>query len=256
MGRPSFRSDCFSLGLIFYRMLTGQLPRWPFEWPLPGHDILRRKGKGELSSFLRKAIAVQERSRFANAQGMLREFLRIRPQVLREKKRKKNSAVQPAGRWREEREREFRRRFGKLLQTRHQCGRCSGPVAESMHYCPWCAHERQKHGGESTLPCRCKRCARGMKLDWSFCAHCYGAAQGPRSTRHYSDRNYEADCASCRGPLLPFSHYCPWCRRKVHRKWRIEAAHDRCDRCGWSVLGEYWSCCPWCGKKSGTRKTR
>lgn len=43
MGKPSLRSDVFSLGLIIYRILTGRLPEWPFEWPLPGHDRLRQK---------------------------------------------------------------------------------------------------------------------------------------------------------------------------------------------------------------------
>lgn len=256
MGQPSFRSDCFSMGLILYRMLTGKLPRWPFDWPPPGHDALRRKGKGELSPFLKRAISVQERRRFANAQSMLRAFQQIRPQLLGEKRRRKSNTAPSAGRWREEREREFRRRFGKTLKTKHSCGRCRGPVAESMHFCPWCGQKRAKHRGESALPCRCNRCSRGMKLDWSFCAHCYGAAQGPRSDRLYTDRNYAADCDGCKGPLLPFSHYCPWCRRKVRRKWKIEGTKERCAGCGWSVLGDYWSACPWCGRRTGARKTR
>ena len=36
MGKPSFCSDVFSLGLILYRMFSGELPEWPYEWPLPG----------------------------------------------------------------------------------------------------------------------------------------------------------------------------------------------------------------------------
>jgi serine/threonine-protein kinase len=36
MGKPSARSDVFSLGLIIYRMLTGQWPQYPFIWPPPG----------------------------------------------------------------------------------------------------------------------------------------------------------------------------------------------------------------------------
>ena len=36
MGKPSFRSDVFSMGLLIYRMFAGELPAWPFEWPVAG----------------------------------------------------------------------------------------------------------------------------------------------------------------------------------------------------------------------------
>ncbi|MHC4468753.1 MAG: protein kinase domain-containing protein, partial [Planctomycetota bacterium] len=29
-GKPTYRSDCFSVALILYEFLTGVLPRWPF----------------------------------------------------------------------------------------------------------------------------------------------------------------------------------------------------------------------------------
>ncbi|MBT8467101.1 MAG: serine/threonine protein kinase, partial [Deltaproteobacteria bacterium] len=38
MGKPSFRSDVFSMGLLIYRMFAGELPAWPFDWPLPGAE--------------------------------------------------------------------------------------------------------------------------------------------------------------------------------------------------------------------------
>jgi hypothetical protein len=42
--------------------------------------------------------------------------------------------------------------------------------------------------------------------------------------------------------------YCPWCRRKVRRSWKIEGVKDRCPSCGWGVLRDYWDYCPWCGR--------
>ena len=43
MGRPSFRSDVFSAALVIWRMLSGELPEWPFRWPLAGHQRLHRR---------------------------------------------------------------------------------------------------------------------------------------------------------------------------------------------------------------------
>jgi serine/threonine protein kinase len=34
MGKLSFRSDVFSIGLVSYRMFSGCRPEWPFSWPL------------------------------------------------------------------------------------------------------------------------------------------------------------------------------------------------------------------------------
>lgn len=90
-----------------------------------------------------------------------------------------------------------------------------------------------------------------MKLDWAYCPWCYGPGYKQRTNREYSDARYAAKCANprCRRKdLMPFMPYCPWCRSKVKRKWKIPDSADKCGRCGWGVLKEVWGWCPWCGK--------
>ena len=48
MGKPSLRSDVFSLGLLLYRMFSGYLPEWPFTWPPLGFDRVRKTLHPEL----------------------------------------------------------------------------------------------------------------------------------------------------------------------------------------------------------------
>ena len=43
MGRPSKRSDVFSIGLIAYRLFSGCWPEYPFEWPMQGASQLRQR---------------------------------------------------------------------------------------------------------------------------------------------------------------------------------------------------------------------
>ncbi len=57
MGKPSFRSDVFSLGLVLYRMFSGQLPQWPFERPYPGAEKLRANFHPEFVSLLKTGSA-------------------------------------------------------------------------------------------------------------------------------------------------------------------------------------------------------
>lgn len=280
MGRPSFRSDVFSVGLVIYRMLAGVLPKWPYDWPPPGVDRVTRRVGPEMTDFLRRAIEVNQRDRFADAEQMLAAFRRLKPAIRRHRARKarpsKKDAARANGRtngraggrtggrangrdWIKVREREFQKLHAKALETKADCPRCRGPIAESMSFCPWCANRIRIFKGEARFPAQCGRCGRGMKLDWRFCAHCYGRGYEPHSAREYSDRRYTARCANTacsRRDLMQHMRYCPWCRTKVVRKWLIPNAsprerRHRCTRCGWGVLKEFWHTCPWCGKAMG-----
>ena len=82
MGKPSFRSDVFSLGLILYRMFAGEWPEWPYHWPPAGHQKLRGRVHPELILFLRKAIEVNPRNRFRDADQMLAAFRKVKGKAL------------------------------------------------------------------------------------------------------------------------------------------------------------------------------
>jgi serine/threonine-protein kinase len=252
MGKPSFRSDVFSLGLVLYRMFSGHLPEWPYRWPFPGYDRIRRSLHPDLVKLLQRALEVDSAKRFATADAMLRAFMRVRTRAIRRplgrRRGKKAAAV---ARWRTVRWREFSRQYGSVLDAREVCASCMGPMAEVMQSCPWCGAKRPARKQPTGFPRRCPRCKRGVKSDWRFCPWCYGKAINPDSYQRYADRRYVARCrnASCSGKhLMRFVRYCPWCRRKVTQKWSLDASSGRCPRCGWGVLREYWDYCPWCAK--------
>lgn len=81
MGKPSYRSDVFSVGLILYRMLAGEWPEYPYDWPPPGYARLRRRVHPEMILFLKRAIDPDPRRRFRDAEQMRNIFLRLRPRV-------------------------------------------------------------------------------------------------------------------------------------------------------------------------------
>ncbi|MGB5701572.1 MAG: serine/threonine-protein kinase [Polyangiales bacterium] len=83
MGKLSFRSDVFSMGLLIYRIFAGELPEWPFDWPLPGADRLRRTVSRDFIGFLRRSIEVRERKRFRDGVQMQRAFEKVAPRALR-----------------------------------------------------------------------------------------------------------------------------------------------------------------------------
>lgn len=261
MGRPSLRSDVFSLGLICWQLFTGLLPVWPFDHPLEGRDVLKQKTGTDFVAFLEKAIQVDERKRYADAQKMLAAFRKVKPKALgrvtRQKKKRRLATTGKPGRdWREVRFREFQRAFGKELETRHHCRQCNGPIAESMRHCPWCGNGRARHSQSTTHPARCPRCRRGVRLDWKFCPWCYGQAIGPKSDRTYTDKRYSGRCTNprCTRKELPaFARYCPWCRTRISRPWKIEGSRSKCAGCSNAVLPHYWEYCPWCGRDQRRR---
>lgn len=251
MGRPSFRSDVFAAGLVIWRMLASELPEWPYEWPLPGHEKLKSKAGAPVAAVLRRAMQVDQRKRFRDAVPMLEAFHRARSKRAgRESTRANNTNTNGDRDWRAVRMRQFRREHGRALGARFECRSCGGPVSMEMRTCPWCGITRKKHRDGSRLPAECPRCARGVKLDWRYCSWCHGAAIGPVSTRSFDDKHYAGRCTNCGSDrLLPFARYCPDCRAKVRRKWRVVATPQRCGSCGWGVVRDHWTHCPWCAKR-------
>ncbi|MDF1840926.1 MAG: serine/threonine-protein kinase [Rubripirellula sp.] len=77
MGRPSFRSDVFSLGLVIYRTLAGEVPEYPFD-SLPGFNRLRRGISKEFVALVRKAIDPSPKKRFRDAVAMHNALKKIR----------------------------------------------------------------------------------------------------------------------------------------------------------------------------------
>jgi hypothetical protein len=98
------------------------------------------------------------------------------------------------------------------------------------------------------MPAHCPRCERGVKADWDYCAWCYGRGFEAETNRHFQDKRYVARCANsrCREPLMPFMRYCPWCRNKVKRPWKIPGSKHKCRACKWGIAKEFWNYCAWC----------
>lgn len=250
LGRPSFRSDVFSLGLVIWRLFTGALPEWPFEWPLVGHERATRLLHPDFIGLLRRALSVNDRHRFKDAVQMLAAFRRVKARALEPGARAAPRSKKPQSTWKTLRWKEFQRAHAKALPTRDECTGCGGPVGELMSHCPWCGRERGRYRGPTDMPRRCGRCGRGVKADWRYCAWCWGPGLPDPSERRYDDKRYRKACvnSSCpRGVLLPFSRYCPWCHRKAHTSWPVAGSRARCRRCSWGVVSDFWDYCPWCG---------
>lgn len=77
MGKPNYRSDVFSLGLVIYRILSGEVPEYPFT-RLPEFNKLRRGLSQEFVALIRKAIDPAPSKRFRDAVAMHNVMNKIR----------------------------------------------------------------------------------------------------------------------------------------------------------------------------------
>lgn len=255
MGRPSYRSDVFSLGLVLWRLFSGRLPEWPFTFPLEGTDRLKRAYSPEFIAVLERALQLDHKKRYANALSFKNAFLRVKRRALRSDARASARSNGQAPNWRTLREKEFQRRFRKHLKGNARCTACHGVVTEAMQYCPWCSQKQSRYRGSSTFTSHCRSCGRGIKGDWKYCTWCRVPLK-PKSDRTYADKRYVADCQRCGDRcLVQFSRYCPRCRHGVDREWSITSGADgskgrgsRCGHCGWGALRGFWDYCPWCQK--------
>lgn len=254
MGRPKFQSDVFSLGLVLYRLFSGKLPEWPFEWPLAGYERLHARVRPELVAMLKKAIQLDPSRRYRDAVQMQSEFEHLQSHARQQKQpRARKNGSRNDSSWRRLQWREFQRQFKAVLQTRHQCRHCEGPVAESMQACPWCGFDNPARSSETPMPSSCPRCERGVKNEWDYCAWCYGPGFVEETSRIYPDKRYTATCSNprCRGDLMPFMRYCPWCRTKVRKPWKLPGSKSRCKACEWGIAREFWNFCAWCREPVG-----
>jgi len=246
-GRPTYRSDCFAVGLILYEFVTGVLPRWPFRWPLRGQKRFRELTSAAMTDFIRKALAVDPQKRFADAGEMLTALLEATPKALRKKLLQRGHDRRSPD-WRKLRRQSFVKRYAKVLNGVFDCVECGEPITEAMALCPWCGTDRNRFDDRSRFDYVCPRCHKGVLAEWRFCPWCYGAGFAAPSRTRTKGVRYSGKCRYCGGELMRFMRYCPWCRRKVRRPWYVRPFPQVCGRCGWAVDTDYWHYCPWCGQ--------
>ena len=228
VGRPKFQSDVFSLGLLIYELLSGYLPEWPYALAAARDQTRAREDRPEA----RRLAAARDRGAAREAvQERGDDVSRVQAPAQRRRQeargaRARSKADDPSL-WQKVLFRQFQRKYGKSIEARYRCRHCAGPVSELMQCCPWCGTEPPLDRHRSRHPAECPRCRRGVKTDWHYCPSCYGPGFEVETTRRYSDKRYSAHCHNekCRGPLMPFMRYCPWCRVKTKRPWTLPGQH-------------------------------
>jgi len=244
-GRPTYRSDCFAVGLVLYEYLTGVLARWPFSWPLRGHQKLIKRASPAMVRFVKKALAVEPAKRFGSAAEMLDAMLEaaggdlVKGYIPARSKKKRTD-------WRQMRSKAFVKRYGRVLGNVLPCVDCGEPIAESMLICPWCGSGRNRFDSTTSFTHICPRCHKGVLPEWRYCPWCYGEGFDSPSPVRSKNVRYQSRCKYCGGKLMRFMRYCPWCHRKVSQSWHVRPFPEICSRCNWPVDSAFWNYCPWC----------
>ncbi len=256
-GHPAFSSDVFAVALVFYEMVTGVLPAWPFRWPFGHAERFAARVPAEVASIIRRASSFDLARRYADAGTMLAALRRAVPELALQPA----NGIVPSGRrltWQQYRQREFEQRFERRLALDFRCNRCNGPISEFMAACPWCGYRGNSFYGIASFPDVCAACERGVHADWRYCPWCYGASFRTVSRQASHDSRYGGRCTNprCRETrLLPHMKHCPWCNARL-RPWRSRVLSGRCPGCKSSVASEYWAHCAWCGRELATAARR
>jgi len=243
-GYPTYRSDCFSVGLILYEYITGVLPRWPFDWPYKSYERLRLRTGTAFVKFMKQSLSVDPRKRFANAGKMLVAMTESFPRSLQTKVEQQTSKKQAD--WRKVRRESFIKKYKRIFPVWFRCIECDEPIAEMMQVCPWCGSRKNRFDTRSQFSHICLRCHRGVLPEWRFCPWCHGPGFVPQDDEQSVKINYHARCEYCRGRLIRFMRYCPWCHRKVKQSWDVRPFPEICNKCNWPVDSDFWNYCPWC----------
>ena len=246
-GRPSFSSDIFSLGLVVYELITGELPMWPFRWPFVGSEKFTRRVPAGVRPVIRKAVEFDEQARYPDALTMYNDLVSATNKQNNVQSTVSRKRMMP---WRKYRELEFSSRYANLLELKFKCAFCAGPISESMTYCPWCGADKNSFKGISGFPGVCKWCHHGVKDEWDFCPWCYGKKFSWADVWVTEDKRYVRNCPNkyCGNrKTMRWMHYCPWCHAKL-KPWIVKQLDGRCKKCRWSVAADYWDYCAWCGE--------
>ena len=243
-GYPTYRSDCFSVGLILYEYITGVLPRWPFNWPYKAHGRLRERTSIAFVKFMKKTLSVDPQNRFANAGKMLAAMTESMPKNLQALITRQTTKKQAD--WRKVRRESFIKKYKRIFPVLFRCIECDEPIAEMMQVCPWCGSRKNRFDTRSQFSHICHRCHKGVLPEWRFCPWCHGPGFVPQHYEQSLKVSYHARCKKCGGKLIRFMRYCPWCHRKVKRPWDVRPFPELCSKCSWPVDSDFWNYCPWC----------
>jgi serine/threonine-protein kinase len=101
----------FSLGLVLYRMFSGKLPEWPFNWPMIGNDRLMSRIGPDLAAVIRKAIKLDPADRYKNAVQMYAAFRKIKAKARTPRRLRAAAKTRKRPSWRRMQWREFQLHF-------------------------------------------------------------------------------------------------------------------------------------------------